>query len=105
MVRIYLIDGIHVPIEKSELKSFCLVTQDVYFKDGDKMFIFPLQLYSDKEGKLCDPEDAAKDLSGHQFFNEKGGPLEIDMVHFSLDCILGFIYNNRIYICDLLNEG
>ena len=76
---------------------------DCYQNHQEVLQKYENDLYVSEDGKVIDCQDCSKILNDH-IYNEEGLVIEVHDDFFTVEKAKGFIYNNRLYLIDMLEE-
>jgi hypothetical protein len=100
----YIIDNKEVTICDKEIRLYYKVCENYYTQEQDQQpEKYEGDLFISEDGKFIDCSDCSKSLKGY-LHNETVGSLEVHNNFKTLDGAKGFIYNNKLYLCQMLEE-
>ena len=103
MERKFIIENQEVEIPGEQIKMFYKVYDDCYVNHQDVLQKYENNLYVSDDGKVIDCEDCSQVLK-NKFYNEDGLVIEVHDDYFTLEKAQGFIYQNKLYLIDMLEE-
>ncbi len=103
MERKFIIENQEVCIPSEQVKMFYRIFDDCYHDHTEVLQKYENDLYVNDEGKVIDCQDCAK-VMGSKVYNEEGLVIEMHDDYFTFEKAEGFIYNNRLYLIEMLEE-
>lgn len=103
MQRKFIINNNEVCIPEENIKRFYKIIDDCYCNHDEVLSKYESDLFISEDGKVIDCLDCSRVLP-EKLHNEEGYVIEVHHDFFTLDSAEGFIYNNKLYLCDMLEE-
>ena len=103
MERVFLIDGEKVSISEDKIKHYYLVGDDFFYQENESTLKYQGKLYVNESGVVCDALNCSLTIPLEEIKNQgKSKTLQSNFV--AKESEEGFIYNNQLYFCYMLEE-
>ena len=103
MQRKFIIDNHEVCIPEENIKTFYKIIDDCYCNHDEVLSKYDSDLFISEDGKVIDCMDCTKVLP-EKLHNDEGYVIEVHHDFFTLDSAEGFIYKNKLYLTNMLEE-
>ena len=103
MERVFLIDGEKVSIPEEKIKHYYMIGDECFYKEDETLLKYQGKLYVSENGVVCDSLNCALNVPV-DLMDQDGNTKTIQSEFVAKESEEGFIYNNQLYFCDMLEE-